>query len=261
MQLKNKKALVTGASRGIGKAIALRLAAEGAAVVVHYHHDTAEAESVVAEIRRSGGQAQALQADLQDRQQVQRLGETAWAAFEGLDFLVNNAGISYKRHFLDQTEKDIDDFTDINFKGTLFLTQAVARKMVSSGTEGAIYTITSINGISPGVGHSVYGATKGALEILMKGVALELAPHNIKVNTIAVGAIRTDMNAAVWLDPEKLALANSNIPLQRLGEAEEIAAVICGLLVSGSYMTGASLTIDGGWLLKHGFENPKPYKK
>ena len=95
----------------------------------------------------------------------------------------------------------------------------------------------------------------------MKGVALELAPHNIKVNTLAVGAIQTNMNAVVWKDPEKLELVNENIPMQRLGQPEEVAAVIVNLLASGSYMTGSTITIDGGWLLKHGYEKPKPYKK
>ena len=188
-------------------------------------------------------------------------GEKAWELFGRIDFLINNSGVSYKKHFLDYTEQDIDHFIDINFKGTLFLTQTIARKMVEHNVEGSIYSITSINGIQPGVGQSVYGASKGALETLMKGVALELAPHNIKVNTLAVGSIQTDMNAVVWKDPGKLELVNENIPMQRLGQPEEVASVIVNLLASGSYMTGSTITIDGGWLLKHGYEKPKPYKK
>jgi NAD(P)-dependent dehydrogenase (short-subunit alcohol dehydrogenase family) len=132
--------------------------------------------------------------------------------------------------------------------------------MVMANKPGCIYTITSINAIQPGVGLSVYGASKGALETLMKGVALELAPHNINVNTFAVGAIRTDMNADTWQNDEKLKTVSSNIPSGRLGEPDEIAAVVCGLLATGSYMTGATIIIDGGWTLKHGYTNPAPYK-
>ncbi|EOR93448.1 3-oxoacyl-[acyl-carrier protein] reductase [Arcticibacter svalbardensis MN12-7] len=159
----------------------------------------------------------------------------------------------------DQTIEDIDYFTNINFKRTLLLTQTIARKRVVNQVEGSIYTITSINAIQPGIGLSVYGATKGALETLMKGVALELAPHRIKINTIAVGAIETDMNSSVWQDPEKLRLVSSGIPLKRLGKPEEVATVLINLLKSGSYMTGSTIRIDGGWLLKTGYADPEKY--
>lgn len=258
-QLENKKALVTGSSRGIGKAIALQLASEGAEVVLHYHQNKEEAEAVRAEIGNRGGKAYLLQADLADVPQVIRCGEEAWSTLGTIDILINNAGVSHKKHFLDSTTEDVDYFTNINFKGTLFLTQTIAKKMVAAKTEGSIYTITSINGIQPGVGLSVYGATKGALEILMKGVALELAPHNIKVNTLAIGAIETDMTAPVWQDEERLQLVNDNIPMGRLGQPEEIAKLVSGLLASDSYMTGTTITIDGGWLLKHGYQAPKRY--
>lgn len=261
MKLKGKIALVTGASRGIGKAIALQLADEGVKIILHCNAEQQEAENVAANITIKGGEAHILQANFSDSRQVIQLAEQAWGTYNHIDFLINNAGTSYKKHFLDQNEEDINGFIDINFKSTLFLTQAILRKMVSHQVEGSVYTITSINGIQPGVGHSVYGATKGALETLMKGVALEMGPHNIKVNTVAVGAIRTDINAAVWKDAEKLAKVNENIPLQRMGEPEEVAAVICSLLASGSYMTGTTITLDGGWLLKHGFEQPRPYEK
>lgn len=259
MKLINKRALVTGSSRGIGKAIALQLASEGAEVVIHYHNKQDEAEVVVETIRQAGGKVHLLQADLFDVQQAIQLGEAAWKLLSGIDFLINNAGVSYKKHFLDTTIEDVDYFTNINFKGTLFLTQSIAKKMAENKIAGSIYTITSVNGIQPGVGLSVYGATKGALEILMKGVALELAPHNIKVNTLAVGAIQTNMNAAIWQEEERLKLVNDNIPMGRLGQPEEIAAIICNLLLSGTYMTGATITVDGGWILKQGYANPKPY--
>jgi glucose 1-dehydrogenase len=259
MRLANKKALVTGSSRGIGKAIALALAKEGAEVVIHFHSNRKEAEAVAATIHNAGGKSHVLQANLIESSQAIKLAEEAWAILGSVDYLVNNAGVSYKKHFLDTTIEDVGFFTNINFKGTLLLTQAIAKKMVKEKVEGAIYTVTSINGIQPGVGFSVYGATKGALETLMKGVALELAPHNIKVNTVAVGAVETDINAAVWQDPEKLETVQNNIPLGRMGKAEEVAAIVCDLLASGSYLTGSTIKVDGGWLLKSGYQNPALY--
>jgi len=261
MRLKNKIALVTGASGGIGKAIVLQLAKEGADIILHYHQDELAANEVAESIKAYDVKVHILKATLEFTDDATDLGKKAWELFGRIDFLINNSGVSYKKHFLDYTEQDIDHFIDFNFKGTLFLTQTIALKMVEHNVEGSIYSITSINGIQPGVGQSVYGASKGALETLMKGVALELAPHNIKVNTLAIGAIQTDMNAVVWKDPEKLALVNENIPMNRLGQPEEVASVIVNLLASGSYMTGSTITIDGGWLLKHGYEKPKPYKK
>jgi NAD(P)-dependent dehydrogenase (short-subunit alcohol dehydrogenase family) len=261
MRLATKKALVTGASRGIGRAIALRLAREGCVVVVHYHENREDANAVAEAIGAMGGTAYVLQADLADVSQVIRLGEQAWNLADGLDFLINNAGVSAKKHFLDITEAEFDQFTNVNFKSTTFLTQAVARKMVEQQIEGSIYTITSVNGIRPGVGLSVYGATKGALETLMKGVAMELGPHGITVNTVAVGAIETDMNRTVWENPELLKEVNNGIPAGRFGQPEEIAAVIIDLLASGSYITGTTITIDGGLLLMRGYGKPAKYEK
>lgn len=261
MRLLNKKALVTGSSRGIGKAIALSLAREGAEVVIHYRDNKEQAEAVAIAIKAAGGKSHLLQANLFDIQQAIKLGEDAWALMDGIDLLVNNAGVSYKKHFLDTTIEDIDYFTNINFKSTLLLTQTVAKKMVSANRTGSVFTITSINGIQPGVGFSVYGATKGALETLMKGVALELAPHHILVNTLAVGAVETDINAAVWQDSETLNKVTEKIPLGRLGKTDEVAAVLCDLFASGSYMTGSTIKIDGGWLLQNGYQKPGLYPK
>mgnify|MGYP002777651591 CR=1 FL=1 len=258
-RLTGRKALVTGASRGIGRAIALRLAAGGCTVVVHYHQNRTEAEAVAGQIRAGGGTAYVLQADLADAAQAVRLGEEAWQVAGGLDILVNNAGVSYKKHFLDVTEADFEQFNAVNFKSTLFLTQTVTRRMVAAGTEGSVYTITSVNGIRPGLGLSVYGATKGALETLMKGVALELAPHGIRVNTLAVGAIETDLNRAVWEDPQRLRTVSEGIPMGRFGQPDEVAALLVDLIASDSYLTGASITVDGGLLLMRGYGRPERY--
>ncbi|MFN4146571.1 MAG: SDR family NAD(P)-dependent oxidoreductase [Runella sp.] len=259
MRLLQKKALVTGASRGIGRAIALQLAREGCAVGVHYHTKTDEAQQVADQIESMGAKAWLFQADLGESNQMIQLGNEAWEKMQGIDYLINNAGVSYKKHFLDHNLDDVNHFVNINFKGTLFLTQTIARHMVESQSEGSIYTITSVNGIRAGLGLSVYGASKAALEILMQGIALELSPHNIKVNTIAVGAVETDINAAVWQNPELLQSINEGIPLGRFGRPDEVASVVVDLLSSGSYLTGASLTLDGGLLLMRGYGKTQKY--
>ena len=259
MRLQHKKALVTGASGGIGKAIALQLAREGCAVGIHFLDNAEEAGQVAEEIRALGEIAQVFQADLSEPEQAQRLGNEAWETMQGIDFLVNNAGVSYKKHFLDVTVEDVATFTNVNFKGTFFLTQTIARKMVEKKTEGSIYTITSVNALRPGLGLSTYGATKGALETLMQGVAMELAPHQIKVNTIALGAFQTDITAAVWQNTVLLKEVNDGIPLGRFGLPHEAAAIVVDLLASGSYLMGASLTLDGGLLLMRGYGKPSPY--
>lgn len=259
MNLKGKKILITGASRGIGKAIALMAAIEGAELCLHYHSTIKEIEDVVSEIENKGGKCTIIPGDFNNPQEAIAVGNKAWELLKGVDYLINNAGVSYKTHFFDASLEDIDFFTNINFKSTLLLTQTITKKMVEKKIEGSVYTITSINGIQPGVGLSIYGATKGAIETLMKGVALELAPHNITINTIAAGAIRTDMTSATWKNKESLQQVNDNIPMGRIGETGEIAATILSLLTAGTYMTGATIVIDGGWSLKRGFVKPTSY--
>ncbi|WP_336515814.1 SDR family NAD(P)-dependent oxidoreductase [Pollutibacter soli] len=259
MRLSKKKALVTGASGGIGKAIALQLAKEGADIILHYLEDEDAAKETATEIIKSDVKVQLIQGSIGTAEGAMTIAKTAWQAFGKIDILVNNSGVSYKKHFLDFTASDVDHFMNVNFRGTFFITQTIAGMMVADNIQGNIYTITSINAIQPGIGQSVYGASKGALETLMKGVALELAPHNIKVNTLAIGAIQTTMNEDVWRDEEKLALVNENIPMHRLGQPEEIAVLITNLIASATYMTGSTITIDGGWLLKHGYEKSKKY--
>lgn len=258
-RLSDKRALVTGASSGIGRAISLELASERCEVGIHYHNQKEEAQELAALIRSRQGKAHLFQADLADPVQAKRLAKDAWDTMGPIDFLVNNAGVSYKKLFLDTTEEDLDLFTNVNFKGTFFLTQAIAKKMVENRIEGSVYTLTSVNGIRPGIGQSAYGASKSALETLMKGVALELAPHNIKVNTIAAGAIETDMTREARENPESFREVSEGIAMRRFGLPQEIASVVVSLLAAGSYLTGESITIDGGLLLMRGYGKPKPY--
>lgn len=260
-QLAFKNALVTGASRGIGKAIALQIAKEGANVIVHYHKEKASAEKVVEAIEKLGTKACLLQADLADVQQAIMLGNNAWEQMGNINLLVNNADVSYKKHFLDTTPEDVDFFQGVNYRSPFFLTQRIAAKMVAANIEESIISITSVNGIRPGLGLSAYGASKGALETLMKGVAMELAPYNIKVNTIAVGAVETDINASIRDNDALLKEVNEGIPMGRFGQPEEIAATVVNILASGSYLTGATIILDGGLLLMRGYGKPQPYQR
>lgn len=253
---KTRKALVTGASQGIGRAIAVQLAQKGYDVVIHYHTNRADAEEVAAEVRTAGREAFLVQADLQDTLQAVVLGEKAWELAGGLDVVVNNAGVSGKSPFLEITEEQFDHFNQVNFRSTVFLTQTLARRMVEHKVAGSIWTITSVNGLRPGVGFSLYGATKGAVETLMKGAAMELAPYGIRVNTLAIGAVETEINRAVLDNSDLLQAINSGIPMGRFGLPEEIAAVLVDMVQSGSYMSGSTLVIDGGLLLMRGYGKP-----
>ena len=255
-----KVALVTGASRGIGKAIAIELGKNNINVVVNYVKSRDEAECVVNELKQLGCNATLVQADLGSVDDVTRLSEEAWNAFGKIDYLINNAGVSITKHILDVTLDDFEWLNSVNYRGTFLISQLIARKMVENNVEGSIYSITSINGILPGVGKNIYGASKGAVETLMKGMALDLSPHHININTLAIGAIDTDMTAAVIKDQEFLKRVEAGIPLNRLGKPEEVARVVVALLTTGTYMTGSTITIDGGWLIKNGFENPGKYK-
>jgi len=249
-----KRALVTGASRGIGKAIAIELCHKGYEVIVHYNNNKEQAQDVWREIHDNGNKAYLINGNIGDHSDVIEIATKCFEEFGGINLLINNAGISYKRTFWETTLYDINSFMDVNFKGTYLLTQEITRRMIEGDVKGSVYTITSINGISPGIGFSGYGASKGALECAMKGVALELAQYNIMVNTIAIGGIMTDINSSVWKDKEKLQMVNSSIPLGRLGRPSEVARTLCSIVESNSYMTGNTIVIDGGWLLKHGYE-------
>jgi NAD(P)-dependent dehydrogenase (short-subunit alcohol dehydrogenase family) len=255
-----KTALVTGGSRGIGKAIALEMGEKGIDVIISYVQNKEDAEIVVDELTQMGRRACAIRADMGKVDDVLRLGDLAWNSFGKIDYLINNAGISLTKHILDCTLEDFESLNNVNFRGTFLLSQFIARKMIETQIQGSIYTVTSINAILPGVGKALYGATKGALETMMKGMALDLSPHSININTLAVGAIETDMTAAVIKDQDFLKRVEAGIPLSRLGKPIEVARVIVGLLETGNYMTGSTITIDGGWLIKNGFENPGKYK-
>jgi len=251
MKLKNKTALVTGAGRGIGVALAIGLAREGAAVVVNYSRSAAEAEKVAREIQAMGGKAVAVQADLQDLNQHESLIEAAISNFGSLDILVNNAGIEYRQPFLTTTAEQWDSTLGVNLKGVYFLSQKAAQAMVKAGKGGKIINISSVHDTVPLANRSAYGISKGGLAMLTKSLALELAEHKINVNAVSPGAILTEMNSEALSVPETRARLLTRIPWNRIGDVQDCVGPTVFLASPESdYVTGATIYVDGGLLLR-----------
>jgi 3-oxoacyl-[acyl-carrier protein] reductase len=241
-KLSNKVALVTGASRGIGAAIAKRLAADGANVAITYSNGADAAASVVKAIEGAGGKAIAIQANAADPDAVKGAVEKTVVAFGGLDVLVSNAGTAIPKKFEETTLDEIDRMFDLNVRGTLVAAQAALKHMKSGGR---IITIGSCVGermMTPGL--VAYSATKGAVKMFTQGLSREVGSRGITVNNVQPGPIDTDLNPAAgdWAAPQKAATA-----LDRYGSVDEVAALVA--FVAGpesSYITGANLTVDGG---------------
>jgi glucose 1-dehydrogenase len=250
MRLKNRVAIVTGAGRGIGAALAKGLAAEGAAVVVNYSRSGKEAEAVAREIAAAGGRAVAVQADVQDLSTHARLVRAAVDTLGGLDILINNAGVEFRQPFLECTEENWNTTVGVNLKGTYFLSQAAAREMVRFGRGGKIVNISSVHDEVPIANLSIYSVTKGGMKMLTKSLAYELAQHHINVNSISPGAILTDMNRDVLSNPAYNAKVLDKIPWRRIGDVQDLVGATVFLSSGESdYVTGATLYVDGGLLL------------
>ncbi len=249
--LEGKTAVVTGASRGIGRAIALALAGEGARVVVNYVRNRAAADEVVALIREAGGEATPVQGDVSDRAAHAHILDEAIRAFGRLDILVNNAGMSKRQPFLEVDAEAFDYTLGVNFTGPFFLTQAAGRLMAAQG-HGKIINISSVHDAQPMRLNSAYCAAKSALVMMTKCAALELAAHGVQVNCVSPGAILTDENRPRLEDPAYLAQVLAKIPSGRVGNVDDIAGAVLLLASPASaYITGAVLYVDGGMLL-HG---------
>jgi 3-oxoacyl-[acyl-carrier protein] reductase len=241
-QLNGKTALITGGSRGIGAAIAKRLAADGANVAITYAKDASAASTVVKAIERDGGKAVAIQADAADVEAVKGAIEKPVATFGRLDVLVNNAGTAIPKTFEETTLEEMDRVIDINVRGTLAATQAALKHMKSGGRIISIGSAVGERVQTPGL--VAYSATKGAVKIFTQALSRELGSRGITVNNVQPGPIDTDLNPASgdWAVPQKAATA-----LDRYGHADEVAAVVA--FVAGpesSYITGSNLTVDGG---------------
>ncbi len=251
-QLDQKVALVTGSDSGIGRAIALAFAREGASVVVNYAHAQDKAEEVRQIIEQQySGKTLVLQADVSQYQQAAGLVQQTIEHFGRLDIMVNNAGMETHSPFLEVTEEQFDRVVGVDLKGAFFCAQAAAREMVQRKIEGRIINISSVHEDLPMPQNVPYCCAKGGMRMLMRTISLELAPHKITVNNIGPGAVDTPIDADVKADPEKLAALLGEIPLGRMGQPEEIAAMALYLASdAAAYVTGSTLFIDGG-LMRH----------
>jgi glucose 1-dehydrogenase len=248
MALTGKVALVTGGDTGIGKAICLRLAREGADVAIDYHGERAPADELAQEIERLGRRALAIGADVSDPGQVSAMVEQVMKMFGRLDILVNNAGIEKRAPFLDVTVEDFDRVLAVNLRGVFLCAQAAARKMARQRS-GRIINISSVHEDLAFPEFVAYAASKGGVRMLMRTLAVELAPLGITVNDVAPGAIATPINADTLKDPEKVRQLEALIPLGRIGKPEEVAAVVAFLASDdASYVTGSTYYVDGGMI-------------
>lgn len=246
--LHEKVALVTGASRGIGRAIALALAKDGARVVVHYHSGRENAEEVMDEIQRSGGYAVVRQADTGSLSDLRNLVDGIVKTEGGIDILVNNAGICPFRDFFDITEYIWDRTFNVNLKGYFFLTQYVARHMVDRGIKGRIVNVSSISGLI-GSGTQVhYCSTKGGINMLTRASAVALAPYGITVNAVLPGTVRTDANVEQLADEATSQAILAHTPLQAFGKTDHIAETVRYFVSDNSdWTTGTLMVVDGGY--------------
>lgn len=243
-KLDGKTAIVTGASRGIGRAIALQLASEGANVVVNFSGSEQKASQVVEEIQNLGSQAIAVQANISDSDSVGQLMNATLEQFGSIDILVNNAGITRDNLLMRMKEDEWDDVINTNLKGVFLCTKAVTRQMMKQRA-GRIINISSIVGVMGNAGQANYVAAKAGVIGLTKTTARELASRNILVNAIAPGFITTEMTDALPEDVKSSML--TQIPLAKLGQPEDIAKAVVFLASDdASYMTGQTLHIDGG---------------
>jgi glucose 1-dehydrogenase len=247
MSLTGKAAIVTGGNSGIGRAIALELAKQGAKVVINYVVNPAAAEEMEKQIVASGGQAIGVKADVSKVVELQAMVDACVKAFGRVDILVNNAGVETRTSVLDTTEEQYDRVLDINLKSAFFATQIAARQMIKQGGGGRIINITSVHEDWPMPGNTAYCLSKGGMRMLTRTAGLELARHNILIVGVGPGAVATPINTATMQDPALLKKLDGAIPVGRMAQPEEIASVVAFLAGAGaSYMTATTVFADGG---------------
>ncbi len=249
-RLDGRAIIVTGSSRGIGRACAIRCAEAGARVVVHGRTASEELETTVSQIRERGATAVSVTGDVSVRADVERIVAESTAAFGPPDGLVNNAGISYFVDFLEVTDEQWEALMAVNAKGPFLMTQAVARTMVEAGRPGRICNVTSISGQKATNPQQVpYCTSKGAANMFTKVAALALGPHGITVNAVLPGTIETDINRQILAQEGVAAGIESGTPLGRLGDVDDIGHAVVYLMSDESrWVTGALLTVDGGFI-------------
>jgi len=255
--LKGQKALVTGASSGIGAGVAIALAGAGADVVVNYASSATGAAKVVDEIKAAGGHAIAIKADVSDEAQVEAMFEQMLQEFGRIDILVNNAGLQQDAAFVDMTLDQWNKVMGINLTGMFLCSRAAVRNMVKNGPQegvsvaaGKIICMSSVHEIIPWAGHVNYAASKGGVKLFMQSLSQELAPLKVRVNSIGPGAIQTPINKAAWETPEALNALLKLIPYGRIGKPSDIGKVAVWLASDDSdYVNGQTIFACGGMTL------------
>jgi glucose 1-dehydrogenase len=247
LRLRDKVAIVTGGDTGIGKAISLAMAREGAKVVIDYHGDRAPAAALVQEIKGFGGGAWEIGADISKPDDVRAMIAATVERYGKLDIMVNNAGIEQKHPFIEMPLEVYEKTIAVNLTGTWLCSQLAAQQMVKQQRGGRIINISSIHEEITMPTNAAYCASKGAIRMLMRTIAVELAQYGITVNNVCPGAIDTPMDAPLKRNPAEMQELLSEIPMRRMGRPEEIAQ-LCVYLASedAAYVTGASILIDGG---------------
>ena len=245
MNLTGKVTLVTGASRGIGRQIALTLAGYGATVIVNYNGSAAKAEEVVNEITANGGMAESMQCSVSDFEKSKEMIDGIVKKYGRLDILVNNAGITKDNLIMKMSEDDFDAVIATNLKGAFNCIKHVSRQMLKQ-RGGRIINISSVWGVCGASCEAAYSATKGGVNGLTMALAKELAPSGIQVNAIACGAIDTEMNG--FLSDEEHEMLLDEIPAGRMGKPEEVADLVMKLVEAPEYLTGQIIKMDGGWI-------------
>lgn len=261
LKLTGQSALVTGANSGIGQGIAIALAKEGANIVVNYVTNPDAAESVVKEIERFGGNAIAVKADVSKEDEVQQMFEKMFQRFGTIDILVNNAGLQKDSPLKDMTLDEWQLVINVNLTGQFLCARETVREFLRRGMVperskalGKIICISSVHEVIPWAGHANYAASKGGIMMFMKSIAQELAPHKIRVNSIAPGAIQTPINKSAWETADKLKSLLTLIPYNRIGEPADVGQLAAWLASDESdYITGTTIFIDGGMTLYPGF--------
>ena len=247
MRLQNKVALITGANSGIGRGIATRFAAEGAHVAVNYLPGGTRTADAEAEVAAFPTASLAVPGDVSKRADVEAMVAAVVAKFGRLDIVINNAGIEINKPFLEGTDEEWNRVLNVNLFGSYLVSQVAAKQMVKQGPGGKLLFISSVHEDIPFPGYTAYCASKGAIRMMMRNLAMELAQYKINVNNIAPGAIATPINQSVLNDPTALANAISEIPWGRFGTPEDVAAVALFLASDEAvYVTGSTYYVDGG---------------
>ncbi len=246
-KLEGKVAIATGGNTGIGKAVVLALAAEGAKVVIDYVADEQAEEELERQIAGLGEAAVGVEADVSKVEDLRRMVDTAVSSYGRLDVMVNNAGIETRSSVLDSTEEQFDKVMAVNLKSAFFGTQLAAKQMINQGSGGRIINMTSVHEDWPMPGNTPYCLSKGGMRMLTRTAGVELAPHGILVVGVGPGAVATPINTQTMNDPAALAKLDGAIPLGRMAQPEEIASVVAFLASDGaSYLTATTIFADGG---------------